>query len=447
MPSRRSFFDQRRSRVAFCLITKERVYSTKTMLPALIGEGDYDLLWVDGSRSPEGRNLPTELAPDIPRLQEIHWDVTGGPDAAIVYALSRMLELGYDYFGLIENDIGLQPGWFDRLLNLYRLGARDGLRVGAVSARTFVKRILFLRREYAVLFNCGAAMILLTRDAARCLLNRYRTTTFEEVRDRFLFTSHRDILPLSDFRDQYAEPLKVHTTADWFYDAALLLDGYCSLGLVPSMGADLDPRIPHIHGPFIQAAPARFSPEEEAAFEAFLTTHRRQAVVEQRPLTSFSGTFLRRDNAWVVFPHQCLALKAAETAGSWRIRWHQGWGPFLYETAEPNARVTITVFGPCSLLVFTDNRSGLIEVNLDGRAQLIDLFSAKSEIVGVSIGDPPSAAKKDFHRVQITFRGASNPAASEPCLSWYGLNCQEIQPWFSPETSFDIGTLRPYLPS
>jgi len=431
----------------FCLSTKERVDSTKTMLPAFVQEGDFDLLWVDGSRSPEGRNLPTDMAPELPRLREIHWDVTGGPDAAIVYALSRMVELGYDYCGLIENDIGLQPGWFDRLMDLFRLGARDGLRVGAVSARTFVKRILFLRREYAVLFNCGAAFILLTRDAARCLLNRYRTTVFDEVRNLFLFTSHRDILPMADFRDHYAEPLKVQTSADWFYDAALLLDGYCSLGLVPSMGADLDPRIPHIHGPFVKEPPAEITPEEEAAYEAFLATHQRDALPEQRPLISYTGTHLRRDNTWIVFPHQCLALKSAETSGNWRIRWDQGFGPFVFETAEPGARMTITVFGNCSILVLTDNRSGLIEVNQDGKTHLVDLFSANTSIVCVGIGDPPTAVKKDFHRVEITFRGASNPVAGQPRLSWYGLYCQEIQPWFSPETSFDVETLRPYLPS
>ena len=59
---------------------------------------------------------------------ERHGHVTGGPDVAILYCLSLMLERGYDYVGLIEND--LEPGWFDRIFQLF---ATPRLNVGSVS--------------------------------------------------------------------------------------------------------------------------------------------------------------------------------------------------------------------------------------------------------------------------------------------------------------------------
>ena len=42
--------------------------------------------------------------------------VIGGPDAAIQFSLKRLLALGYDFVGLIENDIQLKPGWLPAML-------------------------------------------------------------------------------------------------------------------------------------------------------------------------------------------------------------------------------------------------------------------------------------------------------------------------------------------
>ena len=92
---------------------------------------------------------------------ERHGHVTGGPDVAILYCLSLMLERGYDYVGLIEND--LEPGWLDRIFQLF---ATPRLNVGSVSARSDADRVLLPRNGYAIMANVGAGMVLFKRAAA-----------------------------------------------------------------------------------------------------------------------------------------------------------------------------------------------------------------------------------------------------------------------------------------
>jgi hypothetical protein len=96
-------------RIGFALSTKERTEFTRRILPGL-DCGGFDLIWCDGSTTPEGRAFASKEHFKTTPLVEIHHDVTGGPDAAIQYSLQRLLALGYDYVGLIENDIALEPG-------------------------------------------------------------------------------------------------------------------------------------------------------------------------------------------------------------------------------------------------------------------------------------------------------------------------------------------------
>src|SRR5690349_21655153 len=120
-------YDQPRHPVCISLSTKDRVPKTLEAIGALAFDGAFDLLWLDGSATEEGRQLPDLLAPSLDSLREIHHDVTGGPDAAIFTALARMVALGYPYCGLIENDVKLAPGWFDTVMALFDVGAADGL--------------------------------------------------------------------------------------------------------------------------------------------------------------------------------------------------------------------------------------------------------------------------------------------------------------------------------
>src|SRR5215831_1117635 len=160
----RVLFDRSRRRVCFSLSTKDRVAETLTAIGGLADVDDFDLLWFDGSATDEGRALPERLEPTLAGLREIHSEVRGGPDAAILTALVRMLALDYDYVGLLESDIGHAPGWFAALMETFEAGAADGLVVGAVTTRAFQRRILYQRPRYAVTMVSGAGMILFTRE-------------------------------------------------------------------------------------------------------------------------------------------------------------------------------------------------------------------------------------------------------------------------------------------
>ncbi|MFP5226727.1 MAG: hypothetical protein ACLGXA_03800, partial [Acidobacteriota bacterium] len=218
--------------IAFAYSTKDRTDLSIRSLEPLRSTGGFDLYWMDGSSTEAGRAFPTKIGPEIPNLREIHYGVTGGPDVAIVYSLTCLLAKGYSWVGLIENDVLVEAGWLQRLLRLFEQGAQDGLRVGAVSARTIRERTLAPHGDYAVMFNLGAGMVLFTREAAQSVLNRYRTTTGEEIRGVFRSRAGIDIHGIG-----YAQ---TSTSADWYFDAGLLLDGYCSLAPIPSMANNID---------------------------------------------------------------------------------------------------------------------------------------------------------------------------------------------------------------
>ena len=135
------------SRVAFLFTTKDRPDLTLRSLRSIDLCGGFDLIWVDGSTTAAGKAFPHSVHLKNCRIAELHQGVrprrtdkrfrrlatTLGSDTAIHFGMSRALELGYDYCGIIENDIEFQPGWFPKLMELVDLGRRDGFEVGAVT--------------------------------------------------------------------------------------------------------------------------------------------------------------------------------------------------------------------------------------------------------------------------------------------------------------------------
>ena len=136
-------------------------------------QNHYHLFVVDGSTTEAIEDKIWHLA--YPTGHMIA-NVRGGAGAAIVYALTMMLnhEENYDYVGLVESDVLLGDGWLD-CLGLFERGREEGLAVGAVSARAYEDRTLFQRDGYAVMHNLGAGMIVFTREAARLVLDNFRT--------------------------------------------------------------------------------------------------------------------------------------------------------------------------------------------------------------------------------------------------------------------------------
>jgi len=125
---------KRGDRIGFSFSTRDRYLFTLQTVQSLDAEGGYDLIWNDGSTEPGVPAMAENFKFKNAKLVEINRGVTGGAERAVCFGLSRLLELGYDYVGLIENDLVFRPGWFSGLMKLFSQGAADGIVCGSATA-------------------------------------------------------------------------------------------------------------------------------------------------------------------------------------------------------------------------------------------------------------------------------------------------------------------------
>ncbi|MBV8166584.1 MAG: hypothetical protein JO021_07310 [Alphaproteobacteria bacterium] len=370
----KSLFDQPRHKVCLSLSTKDRVSQTLEAIGALAFEGAFDLLWLDGSATDEGRQLPDTLAPSLQCLREIHREVIGGPDFAIFTALARMLALGYPMCGLLESDVKLAPGWFDRLMGLFDAGAADGLTVGAVTALTFNKRVLFRRPSYAVTLISGAAMILFTREAAQLIVDHYRTTTNSDIRSWLLYAADRDLATIGEGAGTGPFTQDTRVASDLVYETVLQQHGLCVLGALPAHARSLDDET--LLGPVLGGYGTPPSADQVAAdasaFTAFAATLRRRRPGGPDAGAAGSPYLLFRSlPAWVVFAHQLAFMRDGPVRfnGRWRIVWSKFTGPFAFEADEPGASISFPLHGALKGLFSARTAdSGVVEFVQDGVA-------------------------------------------------------------------------------
>ena len=229
-------------RVGFALSSKDRVAFTRQTLKALDADGGFDIIWNDGSDEAEARALPRTFHFRNARLMEVNYDVRGGPDQSIRFGLERLLQLGYDYVGLIENDIVMQPGWFRRLMNLFALAAADGIACGAATVRSFEGRVIEHRSGYSINWGTGAGMILFARPAAEVILQQYSKLKMSTSSiSRFYSRLFRLDLNLraQDSTGRVVEQ-DAWMTLDWGYTPMLYMHGYASVGSIPNLARDLE---------------------------------------------------------------------------------------------------------------------------------------------------------------------------------------------------------------
>jgi tetratricopeptide (TPR) repeat protein len=229
-------------RVGFALSSKDRVDFTSQTLEAMDQDGGYDLIWNDASDEPEARALPKSFQFRNARLVEVNYDVRGGPDRAICFGLNRLLKLGYDYVGLIENDIVMQPGWFGRLMNLFELAADDGIVCGAATVRSYEGRVLEHRWGYSINWGTGAGMILFARPAAEVILRQYPKLQMSTASLERFYTRLFRLNPEMRVPDSEGKWVKqdCFLTLDWGYTPMLYMHGYTSVGSIPSLARDLE---------------------------------------------------------------------------------------------------------------------------------------------------------------------------------------------------------------
>jgi hypothetical protein len=385
--------------------TKNRCELSAQTAPAALSEPDSDGFWVDGSDTTEGRDFPFSVADRLPALREIHRGVDGGPDRAIIYGLSHLLARGYKYLALVENDVLLTPEWLPTAIGAMQRAAADGLRVGAATVRTYDRRILFVRPGYAVMFNCGAGMMVLTREAAQAVLATYRTTSVKEISRVCRKMTEGEISQIREpgLQEGYLG------SADWFFDCALMQLGLASVGTLPALARNIDIDQAAVLGirPVTEAQPA--AGLDPSLFRNF---HRNLCWMAQTE-DAVGYRFDPEVDRFIVFPHQ---LAAQAYTGEWQAKWRQTCGPF--EVQPTNAGDTLRwelVNGSCELVFRTTDDNKHFRVTAAGSAN--DFVQPRAEQFSVHI---PGAGRQSVP-VEIQ---------TDPGVLLSAIAFTEAQPWF-----------------
>jgi hypothetical protein len=321
--------------------TKNRCHFSAQTAAAALSESDCDGFWLDGSDTPEARKFPLSVADRLPALREIHRGVDGGPDRAIVYGLSYLLARGYKYLALVENDVLLTPEWLPAAISTMQRASADGLRVGAATVRTFDRRILFVRPGYAVMFNIGAGMIVLTREAAEAVLTTYRSTSGREISRVCWKMAQGEISQI------WERGLRkdCSCSADWFFDCALMQLGFASVGALPALARNIDCDTARTVGirPVSEAQP------EAGLDPSLFRIYQRNLYLAAQTADAVGYCFDPQVDRFIVFPHQ---FTSQAYAGKWQVKWHQCFGPF--ELQPTNAGDTLRwelMNGSCDVLL------------------------------------------------------------------------------------------------
>jgi hypothetical protein len=231
---------RRNDRIGFSFSSKDRSLYTVQSLKALDAEGDFDLIWNDGSTRKDARELAGNWQFKNVRLVEMNSGVGGGPDRAICFGLKRLLDLGYDYIGLLENDVVLHPGWFSRLMELFSQGFEEGLVCGAASVRGYESRVLEYRNRYSIDWASGAGMVLFSREAAQLILNQYDKLAMTTVGIREFYAELFGVTLQINEWNIWPVTRAVPCTLDFGYTPMLYRHGFATLGAIPTLAHDLD---------------------------------------------------------------------------------------------------------------------------------------------------------------------------------------------------------------
>lgn len=425
-------------RVGIAFSSKDRVDKTKRTFKPLLQPKKFDTWWFDGSQTKEGESYFHKASGKSFRSIRL----TGGSCRYIVCALTTLLEYGreegtpYDFVGLVENDVMLHEDWFDRTLALFDVGQKAGLEVGAVSARTYVDRILIQCDGFAVMHNLGAGMVIFSRHAAELILQYYRTGMTTENRKVFSLLSGVDIGAYWAFRG--SDHMLV---ADWQWDRMLAQHGLCTLALTPTKATQLEDI--KAQGLMLAKKPLKQleSKKAFAKYRACLEWVRKGDL--EIPRTP--GMRLFHGDQWTIFPHQLRAM-GATYSGDWRFKWAIGWGCFAWKAGTGMSdescstqiqmlnppKVDIPVQGSLAILVSGGEKGGKIRVEDEESG-----FSADPELIPEGEGNVLSM----FVPSAVSYRTVSLTALT-PGIVFYGIQCKEPQPYY-PHVKFDYHSLPP----
>ncbi len=405
-------------KLALALLTKDKPELMKRSIEPLLQPDKFDLFVVDGTADEDIRPIPFCW-----NIKNWFLGIRGGPDAAIVYALTEMLNHesengGYTHVGITEQDVLLHPDWLGPTLALFERGRWDGLEVGAVSARCYEDRVLVQRDGYALAHNLGAGQIILTREAARIILDNYRTGWTTDNRLIFCQLSGVDIGAYWAFRGS-----ENWITADWNFDAILARHGLASLALTPSLATMLDQ---DIAAQGLKMADGKFDLlRNNEAFAKFAGRTMEIRAGEWMP--GIHGRLQCAGGTYTIFPHQIPGI-GGTYSGDWRLKWAQGFGPFVWESGldewmtdgellQFKPALEVPVLGPAEFLVGGQGHVKVADTH-SGYTSSPDVASAGGNILQVSV---PSGVSYRTIRME----------ALTPGVCFYGVRTREPQPWLT----------------
>lgn len=406
------------SKVALAFLTKDRPeLSARTILPLLDLPG-VDLFWIDGSTTEEGKALPAQIALQGHRLF-IHPNVRGGPDATVAYALTTMLAGDYSHVGLVENDVLLPDDWFSLTMALFTRGNRDGLTVGATSARTYRDRILIQRDGYAVMHNLGWGQQILTKEAALLTLKFMRTG--HTSINRKIFGQVASI----DLAHFWAFGAREHALcADWGNDAMLAAHGLSSLALTPSHVEMIGQNPPLAEqGLEIVSSPPRYVDKRHRFYVYQGRMQKIQMGVRSPPV--YLVPLLDPYGGYTYFPHQMKGLGGEWNLG-WKLRFAQGHGPFIWESGlmageykSPND-FEVMLAGPCEFLLSGGTQGGKIHLEdlHSGYEVTPELLPESPSTQMMAVALPPTPILRSIRLTMLS-----------PGLSFWGIRTRDLQPW------------------
>lgn len=370
------------NKVAICFMTKDRVeLSQQTILPLLGRQDKFDLWWMDGSTTLEGEELPERYA-----THAVRHNVRGGPDAAVAYAVTTCLDAGYDYIGIVENDVLLGSGWFENTMALFDRAQGDGLRAGAASARCYEDRVLFRREGYNVCHNLGFGMVIWTRKAAGLMLKYMRTSWTLENRRTFMRLANVDIGTYWAFR------IGEHwLCADWGVDRVLADHGLCSVALDPSP-VEMIGQDPPLDKQGLVLATGRdlgFAHDTPSNFERFVAN---QGAIGAGNVSATASVPLYQVGVggFMYFPHHFGEFRDFEMDDNWQLHWLMGFGPFAYRAGPNGATMRMRISGPCQISASGHDKGGTLRIrDLDSGYEVDPMLPAangqQASIMGVLV--------------------------------------------------------------
>lgn len=344
-------------------------------------------------------------------------NVGGGSAAAVVCALSWLLDEGQDYVGLVENDVLLPSDWYEPTMALFAQGEQDGLQVGAVTARTYEDRILIQRDGYAILHNAGFGMQIYTREAAELVLQTLRSHMSMENRKVFALLTGKDIGAYWAFRGH-----DISLMADWGVDRILAQHGLASLGLTPSR-VEMIGQVPALaeQGLTIASAPV----EGLRSDPTFYRYRDQLALIRNGSLDLNACAAWYQDpnsGQWHIYPHQ-LERVGGRYFGEWHLQSNLGFGTFSWVAGEPglthaeSPSLEVSILGACDILVSGGAVGGSVEVEDDNGYTCSPKLPPQGDGVIMQISVPAAVS---YRNIRLT--------AKNPGVIFYGFLCRERQP-------------------